>query len=360
MRAIHFFQRYSALVVVTSIAILVASANSSVQTSGIVLGLWHGRANYGSTSAYYQEGRQADTLALVQPVYAHFLDGEKDSKDGSDVVSVPEVIDVSGEAIVAASNTHVPVIAPEPQDGDGVEIYTVQEGDTVGAIAQAHDITVNTILWANTIDDVDDIAPGDQIFILPVAGLQHTIVKGESLDDIAEEYEVEVDQIIAFNDLPANGDIEEGDIITIPGGEKDVPLPEPDDSTLFAERGYVSGNGTISKTPIKNTETQRKSGNRFPYGYCTYYVAQKRSVPWRGNAGTWLYNARSMGYKTGTKAKEGAIVVTTDDSYYGHVAYVEKVKDGSIVVSEMNYNGWGKVNKREINKNSRTIRGYIY
>src|SRR5262249_22244529 len=36
--------------------------------------------------------------------------------------------------------------------------------------------------------------------------------------------------------------------------------------------------------------------NHFSFGYCTYYVATRRYVPWFGNAIDWWPNARSYGY----------------------------------------------------------------
>lgn len=101
-------------------------------------------------------------------------------------------------------------------------------------------------------------------------------------------------------------------------------------------------------------------GHRFPYGYCTWYVAQKRHVPWGGNAGAWLANSKAYGYKTGKTPAVGAVVVTTENRYYGHVAYVEKVSGSTITISEMNYTGWGKTSRRTLDKNSRVIRGYVY
>ncbi|MDQ5961341.1 MAG: hypothetical protein QG581_262, partial [Patescibacteria group bacterium] len=83
-------------------------------------------------------------------------------------------------------------------------------------------------------------------------------------------------------------------------------------------------------------------------------------VPWGGNAGTWLYNARAMGYKTGRAPAVGAIVVTTENRYYGHVALVEKVENGQILVAEMNYRGWAKTDKRWLSTSSRVIKGYVY
>lgn len=251
-------------------------------------------------------------------------------------------------------------VAVDPEEDGGVDIYTVREGDTVSGIAAAHGITVNTILWANDLDDIDSIHPGDEIFILPVAGLSHKIAAGDSIDSIAKEYEADRATIISFNGLPANGEIVVGETIIIPGGYKEVPQPEP----TIGLRQYASSSsgGVVLDVSggYKKLEGKAGTGHVFPYGYCTWYVAQKRYVPWGGNAGTWLYHAKALGYKTGQTPKKGAIVVTTDDRVYGHVAVVEKVSGGSITVSEMNYKGWGKVSTRVIATNSRSIKGYIY
>ena len=46
---------------------------------------------------------------------------------------------------------------------------------------------------------------------------------------------------------------------------------------------------------------------------------------------------------------------------YGHVAVVESVgADGSVVVSEMNYAGWGVTSRRTINVGNSVIKGFIY
>jgi len=79
--------------------------------------------------------------------------------------------------------------------------------------------------------------------------------------------------------------------------------------------------------------------NRFAYGYCTWYVANKRFIPWLGNAIDWWPNARAYGQAEGQLPKVGAVMVTRE-SGYGHVAYVESVNgDGSWTVSEMNFIG---------------------
>ncbi len=251
--------------------------------------------------------------------------------------------------------------ASDPDSEGDVILYTVQMGDTLSTIAQKHGITTATLFFANEIEDVDDIKPGDTIFVLPESGVKHKVKSGDTIEKIAKEYKVDEKEIIAYNTLPANGELAVDEEIFIPGAQKDIPRPEPD--PLFAPREYVatgSGSTNLGSSIVKNNAKTRRSGNSFPYGYCTYYVANKRTVTWRGNAGAWLYNAKAAGMATGKKPQAGAIVVTTEDARYGHVAYVESVGDGTITISEMNYKGWGVVNTRTLSQNARVIRGYIY
>lgn len=108
--------------------------------------------------------------------------------------------------------------------------------------------------------------------------------------------------------------------------------------------------------PVNNSNYE----NTYYYGYCTWYVANKINVPnnW-GNGGQWLYSAQINGYPTGNTPQNQAIIVTSE-SYWGHVGIVEEVKENTIVISEMNYVGWGIVNTREISKTNPIIKGYIY
>ncbi|MGH7903006.1 MAG: CHAP domain-containing protein [Candidatus Dormibacteraceae bacterium] len=100
--------------------------------------------------------------------------------------------------------------------------------------------------------------------------------------------------------------------------------------------------------------------NHFDYGYCTWWVANKRYIPWYGNALEWWPNARAYGYAEGQTPVVGAVMVT-DESSYGHVAYVESIHpDGSWTVSEMNEVGWAKVDYRTIRRGQVPLIGFIY
>jgi N-acetylmuramoyl-L-alanine amidase len=343
------FRSYSALIVVISSALLVSATNLAAgkESSGFLFGYLGSEDNYDNPVANkmsLQASKKAD-LALVQLAQASTapdLDAKNDPS-GEEMV-------MQGQALVAMSGP----VKKDPEEDGGVKIYEVESGDTVSSIAAKNHITVNTILWANNLDNVDSIMPGDKIFILPVAGLSYTVKSGDDIDSIAKKYSADKDKIIAYNDLPANGDLKEGEEIMIPDGKKEVPAPSIS-SPQVAARPYES-----FETPGKSTLSGGAGdGHSFPYGYCTWYVAQKRYIPWGGNAGTWLYHAKSMGYATSRTPSVGSIMVSSE-SWWGHVAIVEKVNgDGTFVVSEMNYKGWGKKDFRTVDSHSRIIKGFI-
>lgn len=339
---------------VISSAALVTATNMAAegQSGSFLVGEWREENKNTVKNDLGMEAEKSKEASLA-PISVASRAVNPEAKEEEDT----ELSSVDGKIVSAPSS---PVLKDPEEDG-GVEVYLVKEGDTVSGIAQKKGITTNTILWANDIDNVDEIRPGDKIFILPVAGLTHVVKKDETLDEIAKEYKAEKDKIISFNDnIPANGEIKEGQEIVIPGGEKEVPVSQQESSAGLDRRTYATPQGGDPKVSgtIK-LDGKAGTGHAFPYGYCTWYVAQRRYVPWGGNAGTWLYNAKARGYKTGKAPAKGAILVTSE-SWWGHVAIVESVGSGTITVSEMNYKGWAKTSKRTISTNSRVIKGYIY
>lgn len=111
-------------------------------------------------------------------------------------------------------------------------------------------------------------------------------------------------------------------------------------------------------------------GDHFAYGQCTWYVASRRCIPWGGNADEWYYNAVKYGFPEGHTPQVGAVVVFWPGgdgaSRVGHVAYVEAVGPsagvpaGDFKLSEMNFNGWNRVNYRVLPNNSSGIQGFVY
>jgi LysM repeat protein len=354
IKFLHLLRKYAALSVVISSALLVTATNMATgkTTGSLLFGQWNQSENRDPEKEnkwLTSQLSKKNNLAFVPLIKANNAI-DPSSKDDSEDLNF-----IQNNSVMVSANYP----RKDPEEDGGVKVYEVQDGDTLSSIAVNNKITVNTILWANDITNADSIKPGDKIFILPVAGLQYTIKKGDTIDSIASKYKTGKDKIISFNDLPANGTVEEGQEIIIPDGQKEIPIPSTNNA-LIPRREYATpGGGTPSISGWKDLTGKAGTGHRFPYGYCTWYVAQKRYVPWGGNAGTWLYHARTSGYKTGKTPQVGAIVVTSE-SWWGHVAIVEKVSGGTITVSEMNYKGWAKSSRRVIATSSRVIKGYIY
>lgn len=158
-----------------------------------------------------------------------------------------------------------------------------------------------------------------------------------------------------------NVDTEQSNLVTSPEGYLAKPLVT--ETQVTPERAVVRTQVAVSniKTASKPTvKLATAPGNHFAYGYCTWYVASRRNIPWFGNAGTWLSGARAAGFATGSTPQVGAILVTAE-SVYGHVALVDSVNpDGTITITEMNYSGFARITSRTISVSYGAIKGYIY
>ena len=350
---LDFFRQNSAVVVVVVVSVLVIAGNMNIEKNqrGFLFGYFDS-SEEGLDKIQHRVQNQTRQMNLAMAPLA--LADSTDQEDISDIIIKDGNLNQSQMQHQVLTASKAPDAKKLLSEGADVAVYEVKKGDTVSTIAEDFDVTTNTILWANDIDDPDMIQPGDKIFVLPVTGVEHVVKDGDTIEKIAKEYEADEKKIIAFNDLPADGTLKVGEELVIPDGEKEEPVP------VFQQRDYYSSDvtGDASRGP-SIIDKNPKGGHVFPYGYCTWYVASKKYVPWGGNAGTWLYHAKAYGAKTGKTPKKGAILVT-NESWYGHVAIVEKVNGSTITVSEMNYKGFAVKSTRTLSVKSPVIKGYIY
>ncbi len=173
-----------------------------------------------------------------------------------------------------------------------------------------------------------------------------TVQSGDTLEAIATAHNTTYVQL--FNANPA---ITHPDVIDV-GDQITIPAPDKVLEDRFAQIAPVA---VAAATPVTYTTQQYSSApvNSSSYYvgngmWCTDYVHSKRpDVPIYGNAGyNWISSAQAAGKATGSTPQAGAVAVMP-----GHVAYVESVNsDGSYVVSEM---GW---NYQAGNYNVRTVK----
>ena len=249
----------------------------------------------------------------------------------------------------------IPAAAPMSHNPFG---YAVQAGETLSSIATKFHVTVSQIRWSNTnLFSNDSVSTGDQIVIPPVPGVVVTVKATDTLDALATKYQVDAQSIYDFNRLRST-ELTAGSALVIPNGVGGAFPPPPALFQLLAR----SGTGGGFSANVLGCCLGPYTANGFPVGWCTYYVATKRNVTWRGDAGYWYQNAAAQGYAVGPTPRVGSIMVTWE-SWAGHVAYVEAVNpDGSWVVTEMNWVAFDVIDQRTIKPGQLGARlvGFIY
>lgn len=183
----------------------------------------------------------------------------------------------------------------------------------------------------------------------PPEPVVYLVVAGDNLTKIGTAHNVEWQRLWA-----KNTELKHPDLIYV--GSK-LTIPEPSETLSREIPAQVSLPATTAGVaPLRDYG----GGNTYDYGYCTWYVKNRRgaSIPnGLGNANTWYSRAAAMGLSVGTTPRAGAVGTTTR-GYAGHVVYVESVNDdGTINISEMNYKGFGIKSSRTA---SATEFVYIY
>ncbi|MBM3209086.1 M23 family metallopeptidase [Candidatus Shapirobacteria bacterium] len=175
---------------------------------------------------------------------------------------------LSGQALaptvlsaVDIDNPETATFASEKPRGEVMD-YTVIEGDTISGIAQKFSISIDTIRWANNLQSISSIKPGQNLKILPVTGVSHKVARGETVYSIAKHYSSDPQGIV---DYPFNAfkndetfELAAGQMLIVPDGIMPKVIPwapsayiarkTPDAGTVVASGVFVwPAGGTISQ-----------------------------------------------------------------------------------------------------------------
>lgn len=182
------------------------------------------------TALYRQRGRLAKRLmhsgmagiaafgVMVAPMVAEQLPAN--AIDPWEAPSPSSVLSASTEQFAATS------VSEKDYRSEIIE-YTVEEGDTVGTIAQKFGVTEDTLRWENDLSR-DIIKPGQTLRILPVTGIAHKVNKGDTVHSIAKKYDVDAQQIVnyPFNTFVNDETFElaVGQMVMVPEGVEPEPV----------------------------------------------------------------------------------------------------------------------------------------
>jgi murein DD-endopeptidase MepM/ murein hydrolase activator NlpD len=138
-----------------------------------------------------------------------------------------------------------------------VKVYTVQSGDTIRDLATKNNISIDTILYANQIDDPDqELKIGEKLIVPPISGMWHVATRSsfqiDTIATIAAKYGVEPQKIIEYtpNQLQGvdiNTPLQPGQDILVPDGVKPLrenllvyKVREGEDMQYIAEKFGIS------------------------------------------------------------------------------------------------------------------------
>lgn len=276
-------------------------------------------------------------------------------------------VSLTAKSELAQSNdaviTKPQILQPTAQSREIVS-YTAKAGDTTDSVAAQYGVSKDTIKWANNLTS-DAIPAGKALEILPIDGVRYTVKAGDTIQSIATKYNVDQSRVVLYNDLDEAG-LSAGSKIILPSGN----LPETERPGYVAPRvvtyGFTSQTTSSGGSNAGNLY-RASAGNRYTFGYCTWYVYERRAELGRpigsfwGDAQNWAYAASSAGYSVNRTPEVGAII--QNGGGLGHVAIVESIQsNGDIVLSEMNYGGgWNQIHRgRVISAGQASLYNYIH
>ncbi|HWB33837.1 MAG TPA: M23 family metallopeptidase, partial [Candidatus Paceibacterota bacterium] len=226
---------------------------------------------------------------------------------------------VDGSALVPADGPSGVVSDTEdtPQSSQ-ISVYTVRTGDSLSSIAAMFNVSVNTIAWANDISD-GVIHPGEQLIILPITGVRHTVASGETLAMLAKTYKSDASEIAQYNGLDPAAALAAGTVVIIPDGELAATTP-----AKSASSSSSSSHTATIKSIAKGSTTEPYLGGSGPAipGYFAWPV--DGGVITQGLHG---WNAVDIGAPKGTSifaAAAGTVIIAKNNGAWngGYGNYV--------------------------------------
>jgi len=145
------------------------------------------------------------------------------------------------------------LITPDENFLDSISTssYTVRSGDTISGIAQRFNLSMDTVISFNNIQDARGLKVGVVLTIPNSSGLKYRVRRGDYLGGIAKKFGVALNELLDWNNL--------GTSMIVPGQELFIPnarLSEMERNRVF---------GRLFIYPTKGRITDRFGMRRDPF-----------------------------------------------------------------------------------------------
>ena len=278
------------------------SAKSVIQCLSVTFGVCAlvltGTLVFANRSKPVENNGQGGFESPTIPVTEDVLDGiSENSADGSDALTV--AFDDSYNLSYFA--------------------YRVRSGDMIGRIAEAFDITSDTIISVNNIRNSRLLQIGDYLKIPTMPGILYNVKKdGETIESIAEKYKISAAKCSAVNKIELTAALNAGATIFVPDAELDWVTRQEINGDLFRKpiraRWYKSSSFGWRASPFTGARSYHSGVDMACPTGTNIYAALPGKVTATGyNAtyGNYVIVAHHSGYKT----------------LYGHMSAITCVKN---------------------------------
>jgi murein DD-endopeptidase MepM/ murein hydrolase activator NlpD len=230
---------------------------------------------------------------------------------------------LGGNAVLAPAMPQVPEPGSEEEPPrQQPHVYTVRAGDTIDSIAAEHNVSTNTVLWANGLDSKTTLKVGDHLTILPITGVLHTVASGDTVLALANEYDATTEDIIEYNGLSEEAKLSIGQKLIIPDGyiaPRAAPSIVPQDTQLATEPSGEAPPPTDATAPglVWPTATKHIS-QYFRWGHTGIDIDDRSRPPvYSAAAGTVEFTGWLGGYGN-------LIIVNHGNGLRTYYAHLEK------------------------------------
>lgn len=248
---------------------LMASASFFSNVSDLISPVFGGnQAQADEVSTIENDGviHNSQTIPLLESSINPDL---KNTNDGEDIVIVQD------DSFIYSDGPYIPDVKFEKSTlSDKINVYTVEQGDTLSEIAETFDVSMNTIRWENNLSG-NTISIGQKLNILPVTGVKHVVKSGDTVNKIADKYEAEAEDVFIFNDISKDSVLKTGDIIFVPNG-------------------IIKSVATTTKSSVSNKNTY-PSNTRVASGYYMKPVPGAITSPYGSRKGGFHYGVDLRG-----------------------------------------------------------------
>lgn len=240
----------------------------------------------------------------------------------------PVVAIVDGTALSTENDSGT--FIEEGQAGSGqISTYIVRQGDTVSSIATMFGVSANTIMWANDLKS-KTLKVGQELVILPITGVRHTVKSGDTLQSIAKKYRAELEDVLAYNSISSGTKLMVGDVVIIPGGS--INNSQPASVTSLPSGQMVSAGYYIR--PIRGGA--RSQGIHGYNGVDLAPFCRCSGDPVFASADGVVVIARTSGYNGGYGLYVAIKHPNGTQTVYGHMSRVnvsvgQRVKQGEVI-----------------------------